>query len=119
MPQEKKLENLEISNETPPDKNPDNKEENEKIFKEVTTAYDVLKDPEKRKIYDDLGEEGLNGMGGGGGGNPFDIFENIFGNGGFGPGMEGVLDNKEREGERIGLKKFQNWKICIIMWLKK
>ena len=46
-----------------PDKNHDKKEENEKIFKEVTTAYDILKDPEKRKIYDELGEEGLNGMG--------------------------------------------------------
>ena len=71
-----------------PDKNPNNREENEKKFKEVSTAYEVLKDPEKRKLYNDLGEEGLNGMGGMGGGNPFDIFENIFGGGGFG-GMGG------------------------------
>ena len=82
-----------------PDKNPDNKEENEKIFKEVTTAYDILKDPEKRKIYDDLGEEGLNGInGGGGGGNPFDIFENIFGGGGFGPGMGGFRQQRKKRG---------------------
>ncbi len=69
-----------------PDKNQENKEENEKKFKEISTAYEVLKDKEKRQLYDDLGEEGIKNMaGGGGGGNPFDIFENIFGaRGGFG-----------------------------------
>jgi len=37
----------------------------------------VLTDPEKRKVYDRYGEEGLKQMGGGGGGgggNPNDIF---------------------------------------------
>ena len=50
----------------------------------------MLSDPEKRQIYDEYGEDGLKeGMGGGGfgGGNPFDIFENLFGGGGpFGGG---------------------------------
>lgn len=49
-----------------PDRNIDNQEESEKMFKEVSEAYEVLSDPEKKQIYDQFGEEGLKGgMGGG------------------------------------------------------
>jgi molecular chaperone DnaJ len=45
-----------------PDRNPDNKEAEEK-FKIASEAYEVLRDPQKREIYDRYGIEGLKGSG--------------------------------------------------------
>jgi molecular chaperone DnaJ len=45
-----------------PDRNPGDKEAEEK-FKEAAEAYEVLRDPEKRQIYDRFGHEGLEGHG--------------------------------------------------------
>ncbi|XP_010558376.1 PREDICTED: dnaJ homolog subfamily B member 13-like [Tarenaya hassleriana] len=42
-----------------PDKNPNNKKEAEAKFKQISEAYDVLSDSQKRAIYDQYGEEGL------------------------------------------------------------
>jgi molecular chaperone DnaJ len=50
-----------------PDRNPDNKEAENK-FKEAAQAYEVLSDEQKRKRYDQFGAAGVEGMGGMGGG---------------------------------------------------
>ena len=66
-----------------PDRNPNNKEECEEKFKEVSNAYRILSDENLRKRYDQFGEAGIKNDGGPPGGfNPFDLFSNIFGGGG-------------------------------------
>ncbi|CAA0832842.1 DNAJ heat shock family protein [Striga hermonthica] len=45
-----------------PDKNPNNKKEAEAKFKQISEAYDVLSDPQKRAVFDQFGEEGLKGQ---------------------------------------------------------
>src|SRR6476661_1803961 len=47
-----------------PDRNNGSKEAEEK-FKSITEAYDVLRDPDKRSLYDRYGEAGLRGGAGG------------------------------------------------------
>jgi molecular chaperone DnaJ len=77
-----------------PDKNPGDKEAEEK-FKELGEAYDVLMDENKRAAYDRYGHaafaQGTAGPGRGGGGfhDPFDIFREVFGGAGGGGGMGG------------------------------
>ena len=93
-----------------PDKNPGDKEAEEK-FKEINEAYAVLSDPEQKSKYDRFGHAGIDpnsfasGFGGAGFGgfeDIFDIFGSAFG-GGFGSafGGQGRRNNGPRKGNDI------------------
>jgi molecular chaperone DnaJ len=93
-----------------PDKNPGDKEAEEK-FKEAAEAYDVLSNPDKRKRYDQFGHAGMGAAGagfGGGGMNMDDIFSqfsDIFGGafgGGFGGG--GGRGRRVQKGSNLRIK---------------
>jgi len=70
-----------------PDKNQGDAAAAEK-FKEISAAYDVLSDPEKKKIYDTYGEEGLKNHMAGGDFSAADVFSRFFGGDIFGGGRQ-------------------------------
>ena len=69
-----------------PDRNPGDPAA-EESFKEISQAYDILIDPDKRAAYDRYGYAAFQGPGGGPGAgfhDPFDLFREVFGSGGGG-----------------------------------
>ena len=95
-----------------PDRNPDDKEAEEK-FKEANEAYSVLSDPDKKSKYDRFGHAGVDpnaGFGGfGGGAGGFGGFEDIFdmfgGFGGFGGFSGGARRNPNQPKKGRDLQK--------------
>lgn len=89
-----------------PDLHPDDPTAEEK-FKEITEAYEVLSNPEKRQVYDQYGHEGLEsgGMGPGAGGfsDVSEILESLFGGMGgmFGGGGRVNAANAPRQGRDL------------------
>jgi molecular chaperone DnaJ len=83
-----------------PDKNPDDKQAEDK-FKEAAEAYEILSNPDKKSKYDRFGHAGVGGAGGGGGYNSmnmediFSQFGDIFG------GFGGFSGQGSRGGRRV------------------
>lgn len=85
-----------------PDKNPGNKESEEK-FKEAAEAYEILSNSEKRQRYDQFGHAGMRGASGfSGGGMSMDDIFSMFGDvfGGFGGGFGGFGSSRSH-GRRV------------------
>ena len=82
-----------------PDRNPDNKEAEEK-FKEAREAYDVLSNAQKRAAYDQFGHAGVEGQAGG-----FQSAEDIFA--AFGEIFGGGIFD-DRTGRLVGIVTLEN-----------
>ena len=105
-----------------PDKNPGNKEAEEK-FKEAAEAYEILSDPQKKAKYDQFGHAGVGGAGSGGQHmNMDDIFSqfgDIFGESVFGDFFGGRGGGGGRGGQRTRGIRGSNIRIKVKLTLKE
>jgi molecular chaperone DnaJ len=100
-----------------PDRNQGSKEAEER-FKEVTEAYEVLRDADKRSVYDRYGEQGLRGGPAGGAGFDFsdaiEVFMRDFG--GF-QGLEDLFGMRGARGQRTTSRKGQTVRLRLSLTL--
>jgi len=83
-----------------PDKNRNDVANAERMFKSVSEAYNALRDPDQRRVYDLYGEDGLSGNAPGGSGagvhfqhvDPSELFAQFFGSGFFSSMDDGMGD---------------------------
>lgn len=102
-----------------PDRNPGDKEAEEK-FKEAAEAYDVLSNPDKKARYDQMGHAAFDGSQGFSGANMnmediFSMFGDIFG--GFGGGFGGFGSRRQGGGRRVS--KGSNLRIKVKLSLEE
>ncbi|MDR2941194.1 MAG: molecular chaperone DnaJ [Treponema sp.] len=95
-----------------PDKNPGDKQSEEK-FKEATEAYEILADEQKKSAYDQFGFAGVEGMGQSHDWNNFRGFEDIFGDGGFGSIFESFFGGGFRRGGSSSVRQGANLRYDI------
>jgi len=101
-----------------PDRNQGSKEAEER-FKEVTEAYEVLRDTDKRAVYDRYGEQGLKGRGGPAGfdfGDAIEVFMRDFG--GF-SGLEDLFGMRGARGQRTTTRKGQTVRLRMSLTLSE
>ena len=99
-----------------PDRNQGSKEAEEK-FKEVTRAYEVLRDPEKRALYERYGEQGVKGRPGAAGfefGDAIEVFMRDFG--GF-SGLEEMFGMRGQRAQRSASRRGQTVRIRLALTL--